>query len=165
MVGICRGCGAELTAENRYMHGSMKTRGNICIKCYNIRRRSKYHANSTTECSILIKGRRFVGRRVTFVNQVEKKLYQMQRRTQQIGCHPKTDTGSREGQLVDHIVEVEIPGENRVYRYYKTTRCSECWGEIRYDNHGYKVCVDCGLIDGESVLDTEFLAHREAHST
>ena len=162
-VPVCRICKDILTKETTYQHASRKTRGRVCISCYNAKRRDKYQVNSTKTCYVSLRGRHYKGIRVTFANVEEKKKYQTDRRIQMIGCFPKTDTGSRNGQMVDRIVEVEIPGTNKIYRFYEKTLCTECSGDIRYDDHGNKVCEDCGWIDGEQVLDNELFTHRDAH--
>jgi transcription initiation factor TFIIIB Brf1 subunit/transcription initiation factor TFIIB len=45
------------------------------------------------------------------------------------------------------------------------SECSECHSEIRYDLHGFKACVKCGLIREEIVLPETFTPSKHAHNT
>jgi hypothetical protein len=43
---------------------------------------------------------------------------------------------------------------------YLARRCDECSGIIRYDDHGFKICEECGLINSVIVLDNEYNVDR-----
>lgn len=43
---------------------------------------------------------------------------------------------------------------------YLARRCDECGGIIRYDDHGFKTCEECGLINSVIVLDNEYDVDR-----
>lgn len=72
-----------------------------------------------------------------------------------------SEFSSRVGQRVDDLVRIRDdddpynPDTNKVF--FAPRKCGECGGILRYDKNGFRVCVDCSLLDGEFiVLDNEF---------
>jgi hypothetical protein len=63
-----------------------------------------------------------------------------------IGSLPHRDatgTESKCGRSIDVTLLIDNEGES--YPFEVAGLCSECGGVIRFDDHGYKTCVDCGV--------------------
>lgn len=56
---------------------------------------------------------------------------------------PATGTESKCGRSIDVTLLRDQDGES--YPFEVAGLCSECGGVIRFDDHGYKTCVECGV--------------------
>jgi len=91
---------------------------------------------------------------ITFLNQEAKKHFLLCRRLQVIGCHPKVGHESKVGQRVEHLVE-ERTEHGEMHRYFIDTKCDECQGEVKFNPHGFKQCIECGLLSANFTLENE----------
>jgi len=92
---------------------------------------------------------------ITFLNQEAKKRFLLCRRLQVIGCHPKVGHESKVGQRVEHLVEIRDNQTKELHRYFTETVCDECKGEVRFNLHGFKECVSCGLLSANYTIINE----------
>jgi len=155
MSRFCCSCGVKLSRKNAYKNRKRgKGYRRFCKNCHNkqsydkkLLRRTKlgtYKVKAINRANALI-----------FSSYNEKRSFLTLRRLQSIGIHPSIGHSSRLGQRVEHIVEERDKETRELRRYYQETLCSECDGIIRFDDRGFKVCVDCGLLAELFTLSNE----------
>lgn len=151
---VCKFCGVRLTRQNAYISSQNKHRlRKICIECHNKLRIERTRKRRSKSRPILLKA---INREqeIRFDNYIEKRRFVIIRKLQNIGHRPAIGFCSRVGQRVEHIVE-ERDKDNNVHRFYQEMRCSECSGLIRFDERGFKACVECGLLTEVFTLENE----------
>ena len=152
---VCGLCGTKLTRQNAYKNRK-KGRGyrRICKECDNKRRIAHRAKNGQRKTTYILKA---INRAkpILFSSPDEKRRFVTLRRLQSIGVRPKVGHSSRVGQRVEHIVEERNQETKEIRHYYEETLCSECGGIIRFDDRGFKACVNCGLLADIFTLSNE----------
>jgi hypothetical protein len=149
----CRVCGIKITKCNKYIGISSKKRGRICKECDKYQRTVR--RRRADEGKTFLLKRKYSLIAIRFVSRDERREFVAARQAQRIGCHPKSDSSSRVGQHVDHLVEVYDPDTRQTHRHYQPTLCDECGSSVRFDKNGFKTCVKCGLFSSNVTLDNE----------
>jgi len=80
-----------------------------------------------------------------FRSLAERRAFISQRRTQRKFGKPKTSPSSNVGRSV-WVQSIKKNDQDERYMVWEPAKCEECGGIVRYDNIGYEVCEDCGLI-------------------
>lgn len=159
----CKVCGEKLTKINKYKPKRGHTIGRICYVCYLKQKKSKYEKLTKIDRPVYMKGK-YSNKIIEFKNIDAKRDFLRDRRLQCIGCHPKTGHSSRCGQSVEHLIEEETE-DGRTIRQYTRTLCIECGGIVRYDNCGFKVCIECGLLASSApTMENEFRIYRDSYN-
>lgn len=160
-TAYCKVCGVELTSENRYRSGKNKYRKK-CIACFKEDREKRYKRCNK---KFRLKVRVGISRThlIEFGTYAEKHSFRVLRALQiRYGrCH--SSRSSNFNQRVEDLIEITKDGQT--YRYYQAAKCDECKAELRYDEHGYKVCTECGLIVGEIVFPKSYPTNRRSHDS
>jgi hypothetical protein len=153
IITKCRICKEKLTKCNRRPNKNFTKAGRMCRTCYNKAQNEKYASRLKLK-TVFMKGK-YSQIVIQFLSRDERNSFVVARRLQRIGCLPKSDSSSRTGQHVDHLVEEYDPTTQETHRYYQLTVCDECGNILRYDKNGFKVCVNCGLCSCNFTLENE----------
>ncbi|MCK9568677.1 hypothetical protein M0R72_07035 [Candidatus Pacearchaeota archaeon] len=150
---FCRVCGIRLYRENAYKnrksgHGYRR----LCKEC-DKERRNANNAKSGKMSRLQLKGK-YRKITISFQSPEAKKHFLLYRRQQVIGCHPKVGNESKVGQRVEHLVEKQDK-HGETHRWFESTKCDECGGEVRFKENGFKRCIECGLLSSNYTLSNE----------
>ena len=154
----CKVCGIRLTDDNRYSAGKNK------------RRYCKVHWNEYKEKNRTKKYRIKVRVGITRSHLIEfssfalKNSFRVLRRLQIRWGRCHSSRSSNFNQRVEEIIE-ERQEDGTIHRFYQAATCSACHSEIRYDEHGYKVCSNCGLIRDDLVLPESHAENKFSHDS
>ena len=176
-MGKCKVCGVELTPDNAYSRiREAFIPQSYCMACQKERERARYNSNPNPKIKSVLsnyeKKKKFrlkvrVGisrtHLIEFGTYAEKHSFRVLRALQiRYGrCH--SSRSSNFNQRVEDLIEITKDGQT--YRYYQAAKCDECKAELRYDEHGYKVCTECGLIVGEIVFPKSYPTNRRSHDS
>ena len=151
---FCRECGVRLSRDNAYKNRKMgHGYRRLCKECD----KKKRNVNNEKRGKVSYLKVKAINRAkyIVFTSYAEKHSFLTLRRLQSIGVHPPVGHTSRLGQRVEHIVEERNEDTGELRRYYEETLCAECGGIIRFDDRGFKVCVNCGLLAEIFTLSNE----------
>jgi len=96
-----------------------------------------------------------------FQNRLEARRFILYRRLQAVGYQPPAGHCSRVGQKVERLIAHRDAETGEIKKHYEHAMCSECGGHIVFDERGFKVCVDCGLLDMNFTLENEIWPGHE----
>jgi len=96
-----------------------------------------------------------------FQNRLEARRFILYRRLQAVGYQPPAGLCSRVGQKAERLIAHRDAETGAIKKHYEHAMCSECGGYIVFDERGFKVCVDCGLLDMNFTLENEMWPDHE----
>lgn len=151
---FCHDCGVRLSRQTAYKNPKNRRRyRTICKTCSKKQTIANRAKNKQKGTPSLLKGKY---RKITiaFQSQDSRKHFLLCRRLQVIGCHPKVGHESKVNQRVEHLVE-DRDEHGEIHRWFEDTKCDECGGEVRFNAHGFKQCISCGLLSANYTLINE----------
>ena len=174
IISECQRCHVELNSGNANSRVPDKfVPYSYCKKCHNkikrdnyLNKREKYLAKQKvrddTKRKYYKKVRRGDNRPfiIEFKTLADKREFIAQRRFQMRWGRCHTSRSSNYDQRVEDLVECKVA--DKIYRHYIAAKCEECGSELRYDEHGYKVCVSCGLIRGVEFTVLEYQPQKSS---
>ena len=161
---FCRFCGVELNKQNAYKNSNNKRKLKlICKNCDNKQRLARIEKNGKI---YRIKVRVGITRShlIEFSSFALKNSFRVLRRLQIRWGRCHSSRSSNFNQRVEEIIE-ERQEDGTIHRFYRAAACSACHSEIRYDEHGYKVCSNCGLIRDDLVLPESHAENKFSHDS
>ena len=158
----CKVCGIKLTQDNRYPSGNNRYR-RICISCFRKDRTERYKkCNKKYRIKVRVGITR--SHLIEFSSFALKNSFRVLRRLQIRWGRCHSSRSSNFNQRVEEIIE-ERQEDGTIRRFYQAATCSACHSEIRYDEHGYKVCSNCGLIRDDLVLPESHAENKFSHDS
>jgi hypothetical protein len=150
---FCHTCGVRLSRQTAYKNPKNRRKYRRYCKECSKKQSFAYRQKNNGNRRLRLKGK-YRHILIDFETLQAKKHFLLCRRLQVIGCHPKVGNESKVGQRVEHLIE-ERDEHNELHRWYESTKCDECGGNVRFNAHGFKECMSCGLLSANFTLENE----------